>query len=293
MRLLAIVALFLVGGGAGAELDGIQAEFERPEYVGSPGGTLLTNGFGGGGQQGWYNPVEGGSDLNVYTYARNNLGIPINPGYRAGEQFIAGMTGPNATYARAQYDITYKEGAGSYVLGYNICATFRGGVPTADYLGGFSLEPSDTARSVSAVAKWVDVDNPTSWNALFNVFDASGNPLNEQSPGAAWMNLELDHWYALGMIFGFRNNMIRRVLIYDLTTGERAYNWHPIWYLAGGANPSEPLPTGFSIFTGGSTASGGNTLAFDRVAYFPIPEPGLVSSLGLGVFAALGLRRRK
>jgi hypothetical protein len=289
MRILAVAALLLVGGVACACKGEINTGFEPPAYTGSPGGTPLTNGFGGGGQEGWYNPVDGGSDFKVYTYADNDLGIPVNP--YGGEQFVAGVTGPSGAWGCAQHDITFAEGY-TYNLGYCICATFHGDVPAGDYLGGVSLEPSATARSFSAVAKWVDVNNPTRWNAVYNVFDANGNPLNEQSAGPEWMNLELDHWYALHLKIGLYGNQIFQTRIYDLTTGEHAIKWHPNWYLAGGANPSQGLPTALRFSTGGSTASGGNTLAFDGL-YVVVPEPGLISLLGLGVFAALGLRRRK
>jgi hypothetical protein len=291
MKLLALVTTLLAGGVAGAQFDRIMTGFEPPEYVGSPWGTPLTNGFGGGGQQSWYNPVDGRSDFNVYTYEGNALGIPVNP-FDPGEQFIAGRTGPNGAYGCAQLDMSMAGWPWMYNLGYSICAAFLGDVPTADYLGGFSLEPSATARSFTAVATWVDVNNPTSWNALYNVFDADGKPMDEQSPGAAWMNLKLDHWYHLYTQFWLNDNRIHGVRIIDLTTGESWGKSPKGWYLAGGADPSLPLPTALRLSSGGNTASGGNTLAFDNLILF-VPEPGLMSLLGLGVFAALGLRRRK
>src|SRR5688500_9608107 len=59
---------------------------ETPTYTGSPSGTLLS------GQDGWYNPIKGSTDWNVYTYADNAMGIVANPA-GGGDQFAIASRG--------------------------------------------------------------------------------------------------------------------------------------------------------------------------------------------------------
>src|SRR5262245_33283646 len=72
--------------------------FEPPLYTGSTAGTLLT------GQQGWYVPVAGSPDYNVFTYAGNAPGLPVNT--TGGAQFVGGISG-GTVFARAQQDVNF------------------------------------------------------------------------------------------------------------------------------------------------------------------------------------------
>src|SRR5262245_866233 len=104
--------LVLAAGAVSAAAGLAQAQFssnlEGPTYTGTPGGTLLTNGFGGPpGQDAWYNPVGGSLDHSVYTYAGNTPpwatagAIPGNPS--GGLQFGAGHNQNGLDFARAQH----------------------------------------------------------------------------------------------------------------------------------------------------------------------------------------------
>ena len=62
-RTLTLSGLAFLAGTAPA------IDFETPTYVGSATGTLLS------GQDGWYNPIKGSTDWDVYTYADNAMGI--------------------------------------------------------------------------------------------------------------------------------------------------------------------------------------------------------------------------
>jgi len=281
-----LVAALLVCGAANAAF---QTGFEAVEgYVGSPGGTAATYGFGGGGQMGWYNPVSGSADANIYTYGGNVLGLPVNT--TGGEQFLGGIAGPNGAYVRAQHSATYWTGQNAFA--YDLCATFLGDMPSAQNLGSVSLQDSATTKSFIALNVWVDPNNPfLGWNVQYNVFDAAGAALNNQSPGAAWNNLLLSNWYRQSTTFNFVTNQITKVTLVDLTTGVKSVAFPTGWYLQGGANSVLPIPTGLRFFIGGNTPTGGNTMGYDNLSI--VPEPGLTGLAAFGVLALLKLRRKK
>lgn len=284
MRYLAILAILLFPAVASAQY--MVTGFEQPDYVGSPEGTLLTYGYGGGGQQGWYNPVAGCMDWNVFTYAGNAFGFPENP--YGEDQFIGGVT--DGTYARAQYDFPFEDTA--YTASFDVCAGFLGTAPTTQNLGSFSLQPSATARSWQNLYTWVDLNNPTTWNAWYLCYDAGGTqwPQPGLSPGAAWDNLPINHWYRQSTTWDFVTNMVTSVYIKDLTTGDESWYYPTDWYLAGGeTGGGRPLATGFRYFVGGTVY--GNALGIDNLEI--IPEPGMVGLVAAGLLGAFALRRRR
>ncbi|MBU0716935.1 MAG: hypothetical protein KJ749_01695, partial [Planctomycetes bacterium] len=81
---------------ASATYGNVDTGFEAPDYVGSATGTLLA------GQQGWYVPVAGSAEYNVFTYAGNTHGIVQNP--LGDEQFVAGRHEGDLAFGRAQLD---------------------------------------------------------------------------------------------------------------------------------------------------------------------------------------------
>jgi hypothetical protein len=245
----AAATALIVAQGASAQLE---ADFEPPAFTGSPEGVSVS------GQQGWYLPPVGGQDGKVYTYVDNVLGFPANP--TGGEQFEGGVS-DGALFPRAQHDHDFSV-ADEWVLGYDIAVKYTGNFPAAANLASFSLQDSTVARFFISLNNFEDPNTATSWKGEFNVYDAAGTALNNQSPGAGWTGLAIDHWYRLTATVNFATNQVSHVTITDLTTGETSEADVP-WYLTGGENPVLPLPTGIRCFVGGSA---GNTAGYDNVS---------------------------
>jgi len=257
----------------------VVTDFEFPEYNGSAPGVVLD------GQQGWYIPVAGSSDYFVFTYAGNAFGVPQNP--TGDEQFVAGEHGDWADlHARAQHDEVFTVDV--WAVDFDICCRFTGDLPTLDNLGSLSLQPSGDytapdARSFILLYTWVDVNTATHWNVSYIIYDQNGwytptYPPIGAFPGPEWQNLEVDHWYRLSNTIDFTQNRITEVSITDLNTGATTTVTDPIdsstgelFYLGGGEDPSQPMPTGFRFFTGGgvSDAQPGNTVACDNLVVGP------------------------
>lgn len=255
-------------------------DFESPDYSGSASGTVLT------GQQGWTLPA--GTDYSVYTYADNAPGLPANP--NGGGQFIGGTSAAGNTFARAQHAQDFSGGPGVWSLTYDFAARYNGTLPTAQNLSSFSLQDSVTQRSFIALNTWVDVNTGTNWNAQYNVFDSAGTALNNQSPGAAWNNLEVNKWYRQSTTVDFNTNRILEVSIIDLETGDTTTAAQTNWYLSGGSMSELALPTGFRFFSGGAA---GNVMAWDNAAISIVPGPGALVTALIGVIPGAGLLLRR
>ncbi len=283
MRTLVLFGVLAACGAAHADLN---VNFESPTYSGSAGGTLLTNGFGGGGQDGWYQPTNGGADQSVFSYGGNALGMDANP--NGGDQFIGGTSGGGSLFPRAQHAHDFS-GASAWTVSYDLAANWLGQGASAANLSSFSLQPSTTNRSFIALNNFVDLNNPAAgWKAEYNIYDAANNALVNQSPGAEWTNLSLKHWYMQSTSFDFTTNLITEVSITDLTTGITT-KANPVgWYLFGGANGNLPLPTDVRAFVGGAA---GNTMGFDNLSINPVPAPGAMALLTLG--GLLSSRRKR
>jgi hypothetical protein len=234
--------------------------FEAPDYTGSPEGVVLT------GQDGWYLPA--GIDALVFTYADNALGFPANP--EGGEQFIGGVSAGGTSFARAQHDVDFSV-AEEWIFSYDIAVTYTGQIPAALNLASFSLQDSVVARHFISLNNFMDLNDPSlGWKAEFNVWDAAGAPIVNQSPGAAWTNLANNHWYRLTASVNFTTNTLSHVTITDLETGETTHA-DVNWYLTGGETPALPLPTAIRCFVGGSA---GDTAGYDNVSAARDEDPG-------------------
>jgi hypothetical protein len=253
------------------------ANFEAPTYSGSATGTLLT------GQNGWTLPAAG-PDYNVFTYAGNTPGFVANP--NGGAQFISGASA-GTTFARAQQ--AHNFGTRSlWTTAYDFAALWNGQGASAQNLGSFSLQSSTTERSFIALDVWADINNPSlGWHAQYNVFDAANVALNNQSPGAAWNNLQLNKWYRQSTTFNLATNSIVSVSITDLATNVTTTVNPTGWFLLGGATPTQPIPTAFRVFTGGAV---GNVMGWDNISV--VPEPASTMALGAGLVAMLVRKRR-
>ena len=253
---LAAVAGLVVAQGATAQYE---TGFEAPTFTGSADGTVIS------GQDGWYLPPVGGQDGKVYTYADNVLGLPANP--TGGDQFEGGVS-DGALFPRAQHDNDFST-RDEWVLGYDIAPKYTGTFPAAANLASFSLQDSVTQRFFISLNNFEDPNTCTTWKGEYNVYDVNGGALNNQSPGAGWTGLSVEHWYRLTTSVNFATNQVTHVTITDLDTGVTT-EADVDWYLTGGANPNLPLPTGVRCFVGGSA---GDTAGYDNISVAPAGAP--------------------
>lgn len=269
-----------------------QFTFEPPAYSGSPGGTALTNGFGGPpGQDGWYNPVVNSVDFKVHTYAGNALGMVPNP--VGGTQFIGalGAVAPG-NIGRAQHNMSFS--SGTWTASWDVNGMFIGTAPAADNLGSFSLQDSTISDYFQQIMQWgTGTANPVQYNINYGSWGAAGGTpgtIAFQSPGPAWTNIPVNHWIHQDTTWSFASNQLLSVTIQDLTAGTPAVTVDVSgngWYLSGGANNTLglPLPTAIRCFTGNNQ----NATGWDNVTV--VPAPGVLALLGLGGLLA-GRRRR-
>jgi hypothetical protein len=283
MRMVTRLAVGSVGlAVAGAAHAQLISGFELPNFTGSAAGTSFV------GVEDWYQPVPTGIEQSVYTYAGNGLGLAQNP--VGGNQFVGGRSQGGTLFPRAQKNFDF--GGGQHTIAYDMAGTFNGTTASALNLSSVSLTSemgaAGTFKTFIALNNFVDLANPAAGiKAEFNVFDAAGVALNNQSPGAAWQNLDTNHWYRQFINFDFSTNQITAVTILDLTTGQSS-TANPVgWYMTGGAGSTLDLPDSFRFFIGGAD---GNSMGFDNIYLVPAPAS-LLAFAGLAGVA--GLRRRR
>jgi hypothetical protein len=275
--LLVIVAGLAISSAARADLI---TGFEPPTYSGSPTGTLLTNGVGGGGQDGWFNPLAASADHNVHTYAGNSHGFVANP--TGGAQFDVGVFSAVGN-ARAQHLNDFST-SNTWTLAYDINTIFSGGVATNN-LSSFSTQDGVTTQSYIALNTFNSTTAPTGWNAGYNIYNAAGAAQATLTAGAAWNNLSFNHWYRQITKIDFTSHRVTEVSIIDIATGTVLATANPTdWYMQGGANSTLPKPGAVRLFGGGSAS---NITGWDNVSV--IPAPSSLLALGLIAFA----RRRR
>lgn len=255
--------------------------FELPQFAGTPAGTVAS------GTDGWYQPVAGGLDHNVYTYTGNTLGFDQNP--VGGNQFLGGVSGGGSLFPRAQRNNDFS--ASQWTVAYDMAANWSGTGSSALNLSSFSLQHDTVAagsfKQFIALNNFVDLANPSAgWKAEFNVFDAAGTAMNNLSPGTEWQNLDLNHWYRQYITFDLGTNEITEITLVDLHTGSSATSNPTDWYMTGGASSALALPNGVRFFVGGAA---GNTMGWDNLQM--IPAPASLALLGLGGLA-MSRRRR-
>lgn len=287
MRVLAVgFAGFVFACAAQAQYT---TGFESPTYTGSAAGVPLTTGFGGGGQAGWYNPVAGSVDFNVFSYAGNALGFAANPD--GGGQFIGsvGSAAPN-NIGRAQRAVDFSAG-GVWTAEWDVIGRYTGTAAAVENLGSFSLQNSATANYFQQIMQWgANAANPVQYNINYGVFGAAGGAIQFNSPGAAWMDIPTNHWVRQSTTWDFTSNQILSVSIQNLTLGTPVVVLDVSgnnWFLSGGQNNivGLPLPTDIRTFTGNVD----NATGWDNIRI--IPAPGTLALLGFGGLAFARRRR--
>jgi hypothetical protein len=275
------VSLVIAAGLCSAAQAQLYTGFELPQFNGSPAGIPV------GGQSGWYQPVVGGLEHNVHTYAGNAAGFVQNP--VGGNQFIAGVSGGGSLFPRAQ--VNHNFGAGTWTIAYDMAGQWLGTGSSSANLGSFSLQhdtvPALQFKQFIALNNFVDLANPAGgWKVEFNVFDAAGAAVNNASPGSAWSGLALNNWYRQFITFDLSSNRVSGITLLNLHTGASTSVAPQDWYLTGGAQSTLSLPNSVRFFVGGAE---GNTMGWDNL--YVVPAPGTLALLGAGL--AFGARRRR
>ncbi len=277
-------AALVASAGGVASGQAFSADFEAPTYSGSVAGVALTAGFGGGGQQGWYNPVSGSADGVVHEYAGNPLGFAVNPS--GGSQFVVGTHAGNAAFARMQHTIDFSAG-GVWEAEFDCTGLYNGTLPAGDNLGSFSLQPSTTGRyfqqlmsyGPTLLATHPTITDYTASADHFHIafgFHTAAAPtvVRFECPGAAWQDLPANNWYRCRAKWDFDTAQILEVSIQNLTLGGVATTLDVSglgWYLLGGPGSTNALPTDIRLFTGGGagTSLPGNVTAWDNISIAP------------------------
>jgi hypothetical protein len=277
----AVFVLTALAAGGIAQADFL-ANFELPDYNASVGGVPLN------GQQGWYiPPVVGSVDNNVFNYVGNAPGFVQNP--VGGNQFAVGASLGGSSFARGQFPVPFAPG--QWTVSWDMAPLYAGVTPAAANLSSFSLNHStlaaNTFKGFIALNNFIDVNNPSAgWKAEWNVFNAAGGALNNQSPGAFWANLQTNHWYRQYVTFNLATNEISQIALLDLHTGASSSANPAGWYLTGGSASALPMPDALRIFAGGSA---GNTMGWDNILAVPAPASSVLVGAGLLVAS----RRRR
>jgi hypothetical protein len=150
--------------------------FEQPDY--NPGRLE--------GQNGWYIPVAGSKDFQVYGYGADPYGFAVNP--TGGDQFIVGQW--DGANARAQLDFDFSAG-GTWTIAYDVNNIYDQSMQATNNIGSFSLQASTTSQS------YIDLNlfnaDTTKWNAPVVYYDETGLQ-NTATPAPEWTDLEFNHW---------------------------------------------------------------------------------------------------
>ncbi len=266
-RITCVCAALALCAAAQAQLD--VGGFEAPAYVLGP----LTDADippTGSGQNGWYLPVALSTPCDVELYGSDVWGFSLNPD--GCSQFITGRNnGASPQFARAQHDVTFTA-ADRWTICFDLNPQFTGTPGEAnDFLGSVSLQPSAAAVYFQTLYTWVDLLNPTNFDANMVYWDAAGVqvPLPGVPPGPEWTNLNANGWYRQSITIDFGTNQILSTSITDLATNvTTTVDTGALgWYMTGGASPTLPRPTAFRFFTGGGSGAGpaGNTIAWDNL----------------------------
>jgi len=195
----------------------------------------------------------------VYTYATNTLGLTAaNP--TGGTQFGAGLR--VADSARAQHDYNFVADQ-IVMIGYDFnCSFLSGTPPTSGWCGSISLQPSSTSQSMMSMRQWT-TNVPPACQIIYGVYTNAAEPTTSSYTPVIFGNLPTDHWFREEILIDFDAHRVLEVALTDLETSVRTvYTAPPNWYLRGGPNPAEPLPTGLRFFT---ASPDNNILAYDNL----------------------------
>jgi hypothetical protein len=275
MRTLSLVCLVSLAAPLAAQYH---ADFES--FTASASGTIIT------GQDGFYIPAAGGYDGMVYTYAGNTIGIPTNP--NGGSQFYSGLSAAiSPYYVRAQRNITFPP---RYVhIESDILVNYIGTGTPAQYPCSLSLQDSSTALSSNIICAWQSTTPPYTWQ----LYVTSGTTTAALGI-AGFQNLDANVWHHWGVTIDLTSEVYVDFTLTNGATNVTSYYAPNPPMPLGNAGRSYPLPTGFRLFTGGSTGnnrSAVDNLIIDLGAIYTTYGAGCAGSLGAPTLAAVpGLR---
>lgn len=218
-------------------------------------GTLLT------GQDGYYIPVAGSIDWNVYTYAGNTMGVVANP--NGGTNFIAGVS-PGAN-CRAQRALAF-DNLSAWRFEFDVNCLYTGTATPTNNIGSCSTQPSTTAAYINGLARWPATPTGATWDADLVYYDAANVSTTGSLPDPNFQGLTANHWYHWAFEFDFVSNRYLAIEITDLGTNV-THRYEPTSMYMFGGSAGAPLPTDFRWFASGSA---GNVFAIDNARIVPL-----------------------
>lgn len=251
IRVASMMALgmFVVSG---AFAQGFFTGFNSSEgYTGSAAGTILI------GQNSWYQPVTGSTDLGVFTYTGNALGLVANP--TGGNQF-AGIECPGVALGRGAQPITYDLNS-RHTIEFDFACKYNGVEGSATQnVASVSLEANATSRSFILLHTWNNPLTPTTYDIEMVAHDAAGTQIQTVD---VIPNLQTNRWYREYLTWSYVTNKVEEIKVVDILTGVTIAA-HPVdMYLRDGAIPTLPAPVGVRLFVGGAVA--GNAVGYDNL----------------------------
>jgi hypothetical protein len=232
--------------------------------------------------------VVGSQDATVHTYAGNVYGFVTNP--EGGSQFVVTRFG-NGNPSRAQRAFDFSQGD-VFTVSFDFAGDrFGGSLPASNNIGSFSLQDSATSRFFQTLYTWDDIATGNAMDANYVFFNSAGVQQANTVPGPAWDALNLNTWYRSSTTFSFATNQILSISIDNLHDAAPATVLDVSgmgWYLAGGANPTQPRPTDIRLF-GAGAGNNVNQMGWDNISI--VPSPG--AALAFGVLGLVGATRRR
>lgn len=236
----------------------------------SPTGSILT------GQDGFYIPTAGGYDGNVYTYAGNPLGVPVNP--NGGANFYAGVsTAVSPYYVREQHPLTLPSSV--IHIECDMLCNYIGTGTASQYAGSVSLQDSTASRFSNMLCSWNTATPVLTWDCFLQsgaAIVAIGDP--------AFAGLATNVWHHWGITIDLTNELY---VDFTITNGATNVTTHYVPTTPmplGNAGLNYPNPTGFRFFTGGTT--GDNVFAIDN---FVLDTGASFTNFGSGCAGSMGV----
>jgi len=279
MRIVCLIVFSALALQAGAVFT-----FESPTYT-AP--TSIT------GQDGWTNPVPGGADGQVLTYASG--AIATNPEGGAQYLFTLGET----TDARSQHDVDLS-GGNIWTLTYDMLMWNPGPKEAMENAANITLWStpigSEDDPGFMTIFGYMGTTSNSPWGIMFYVADSGG----AMQQDIAWVGLSQNTWYRVSTVFDLSTKQVLGGSLYNLTSGVPVSDWTPSAsrYFAGGA-ASTFTPNAVRVYS--DTTAGDpsimNGVAWDNLTLSSsdtggVPEPATFAMASAALAALVWWRRK-